>query len=149
MAAICDPITVPHEEEELVRILEEVMSSGEASLVGPDGQQHQIPTEVYSLFVQTLKALREGKAVSIIPYTRHLTTQQAARILGVSRQFLVGLLQSGKIPFRTVGTHRRVLLSDVLRYEKEQDEQTRNALRELSRASLEAGIYDKIYLPEE
>lgn len=91
MAGICDPITVPHEEEELVGILEETISTGKASLVGPDGQRHRIPAEVRSLFVQVLKALREGKAVSIMPYTRQLTTQQAARILGVSRRFLVGL----------------------------------------------------------
>lgn len=44
-----------------------------------------------------------------------LTTGEVARVLGVSRQHVVDLTARGDLPFETVGTHRRVLRSDVER----------------------------------
>jgi excisionase family DNA binding protein len=50
--------------------------------------------------------------------TEYITTQQAANILQVSRPFIVKLLETGKIPFTKVGTHRRIKKHDVLKYKK-------------------------------
>lgn len=44
-----------------------------------------------------------------------LTTGQAARLLGSSRQHVVDLCTSGRLPFQSIGTHRRILRSDVTR----------------------------------
>lgn len=45
-----------------------------------------------------------------------LTTGQAAAVLGCSRQHVTDLCRSGALPFRTIGTHRRIARSDLLRF---------------------------------
>ena len=140
--SVIAPVSIPNKEQDEVRLLEELIGSGQVALVGPEGEKYAVPTQVRSLFLQVLRALRDGKAVSITRYNQQLTTQEAANLLGVSRQFLVNLLESGAIPFFSVGTHRRLYLQDVLDYRNRRDERRRDALRELSRASSEAGLYD-------
>ena len=71
-----------------------------------------------------------------------LTTKQAAELLGVSRPFLIGILESGAIPHRKIGRHRRVLMKDVLAYKKTMQVNRRAALDELVKASEDAGGYD-------
>jgi excisionase family DNA binding protein len=71
-----------------------------------------------------------------------LTTKQAAELLGVSRPFLIVILESGAIPYRKIGRRRRVLMKDVLAYKKTMQVNRRAALDELVKASEDAGGYD-------
>jgi excisionase family DNA binding protein len=70
----------------------------------------KLPHSLYRLLMKILQDLADGKVISLAAATRELTTQEAANFLGVSRQFLVRLLDQGKIAFHRVGTHRRIYL---------------------------------------
>ncbi|WP_211228191.1 excisionase family DNA-binding protein [Aequorivita capsosiphonis] len=60
--------------------------------------------------------MAEGKTISIVPSNSEVSTQQAADMLNVSRPHLVKLLEAQKIPFKKVGSHRRILLNDIIEY---------------------------------
>ena len=66
----------------------------------------------------------------------------AADILNISRPYLVKMLEEGKIPYNTVGTHRRIPLNDLLTYKERRDEERLEAIREIAQISQEAGMYD-------
>ena len=46
-------------------------------------------------------------------YEELLTTGEAAVVLGCSRQHVTDLCRRGILPFRTIGTHRRVVRADL------------------------------------
>ena len=60
----------------------------------------------------------------------------------MSRPYFIGLLDKGDVPHHKVGTHRRVLLEDVMRYKRDVDEKRLSSLRQLSELSEELGLDD-------
>jgi excisionase family DNA binding protein len=63
-----------------------------------------------------LHGLATGSPVHLVPADAELTTQQAAELLGLSRTYVVRLIDQGTLPGHMVGTHRRLRASDVLAY---------------------------------
>jgi excisionase family DNA binding protein len=81
--------------------------------------------------------------VTILQSNAGLTTVEASKLLGMSRQFLIGLLESNEIPYRKVGTHRRLYARDVLAYRAKRDTARRKTLDDLARAEYKEGLYDR------
>lgn len=84
------------------------------------------------LLLELLRHVGRGDAVTLVPVSQMLTTQQAADILNVSRPFLIGLLEKGSIPFETVGRHRRVKAEALFEYKRARDQRRGEALSELA-----------------
>ena len=99
-----------------------------------------LPASIFALVVDLLSKLGNGNAVTIVPVEAELTTQQAADYLNVSRPHLVKLLERGSLPFRMVGTHRKVLARDVINYRSKVDGARYEALRAMSAADAELGL---------
>ena len=98
-------------------------------------QKLLLPATAIRLLLDLLTEMAAGNAITLIPVHAQLTTQQAADVLNVSRPFLVSLLEQGKIPHVKVGTHRRILFEDLMRYKKSIDRERQKALDELVRES--------------
>lgn len=87
----------------------------------------KLPRQAVDLLIKVLAEMANGNTVSIVPHESELTTQQAADFLNVSRPHVIKLLQSGAIPFRMVGTHRKVKARDVVNY-RDKDALHRSAM---------------------
>ena len=98
-------------------------------------QKLLLPATAVRLLLDLLTEMAAGNAITLIPVHAQLTTQQAADVLNVSRPFLVSLLEQGKIPHVKVGTHRRILFEDLMRYKKNIDMDRQKALDELVKES--------------
>ena len=118
------------------------------ALVTRSGEKIEMPGTVYTLLKKIVRYMALGQAVTLLPDRQVLTTQRAADILGVSRPFLVKLLESGVMAHHRVGNQRRVYLREVLEYAKKRDEQRRIALDRLARDAYEAGLYERNVIPE-
>lgn len=108
---------------------------------GEDHVEVSLPRAVFENLLEILKHTQHGRAVTLFPIHAELTTQQAADILNVSRPFVIGLLDRDEIPFRTVGTHRRIRAEDLFTYKKKMDANSRAAADALAAQSQELGDY--------
>ncbi len=116
----------------------------EAKLIGPDGKTEILPNNLYSFLCRLLGDLKAGYSVTILQSKAQLTTIEAGKLLGVSRQFLVELLKKGDIPFHMVGTHHRMYAREVLAYKAKRDASRRKILDDLAKAEYTEGLYDQV-----
>jgi excisionase family DNA binding protein len=77
----------------------------------------ELPAAAAAAVRHLLVELASGAAVHVLADDAELTTQEAADLLGISRTYLVRLVDQGKLPAHLVGTHRRLRAADVLAYQ--------------------------------
>lgn len=101
----------------------------------------ELPPASLRLIGQLLGLMSEGKPFALMPEKQELTTVEAANILNVSRPFLIKEIDAGRIRHRMVGSHRRMLLADLMEYVKQTQAAREAALDDLSQLSSELGDY--------
>lgn len=139
-----EPIVATESEQPVLIRIEDALDDTYRipKLVGPHGEEIDLPPSLFRLMQQLVYHLTHGQAVTIVPLNKELTTQEAADILNVSRPYLVKLLEQGDMPFTKVGTHRRIRFSDLLDYKKRRDAERVQGLAELTQLSQELGMYN-------
>ncbi len=111
--------------------------AGDAKLKVLDEQTNK-PAEVVltpgltNLLMEVLRYVGSGDAVTLVPVSQMLTTQQAADILNVSRPFLISLLDKEKIQHTKVGRHRRIRAEHLFAYKRAREESRSEALSDLA-----------------
>jgi excisionase family DNA binding protein len=145
------PVAAPPEQQaevaELFRALEKMAHppkrrAPKCQLVGPNGETIALPASVFYVLERVAEVLARGDSITVVPVGREMTTQQAADLVNVSRQYLVRLLDEGRIAFRKTGKHRRLRIEDVLEFKNKRDKDRRAGLRELSQITQAFGGYD-------
>jgi excisionase family DNA binding protein len=137
-------IAISQQEQKEISEIYAKLRAAEAKLIGPDGKTEILPNNLYSFLLRLLADLRAGHSVTILQSRHELTTVEASKILGMSRQFLIRLLEKGDIPFHLVGTHRRMYVRDVIAYKAKRDIERRETLNNLARQEFAKGDYAKV-----
>jgi excisionase family DNA binding protein len=146
MLTTLNPITPTPQDHSLARASSEALARlladhDHVNLHGDDTDDTEISlsANIARLVQQVLEQIAQGQAVVVLPVEKELTTGQAAEIIGVSRPFMIRLLEQGSLPFHMAGTHRRVRLQDALAYQQEKQRQ-RGILDELTREAQELNM---------
>jgi excisionase family DNA binding protein len=108
---------------------------------GDTDQSLPLPASATKLLLDVLTHIANGNAVIVLPVHREISTQQAADLLNVSRPHLIHMLERGQLPYRQVGTRRKVQLKDVLDFKARLAEERRRVLDELTAQAEELGLY--------
>lgn len=116
------PLTPTREESDLARdsalSLSSFIKGNDRSVaLKVEDKTISVPKSVFRMLIDILNQMALGNSITITPIHAELTTQEAADYLSVSRPYLVKLLEGNKIPFRKVGTHRRILFKDLMAYQ--------------------------------
>jgi len=139
---------LPETENRQIRELNRMLQRGAPALVGAGGERLELPEAVYRLLKEIVRNMQLGRAIVLVPENEQLTTQRAADLLGVSRPYLIRLLESGELPYHKVGSHRRIYLRDLIAYQKRRDAERKAALNRIAREAFESGLYERTAVPE-
>ena len=137
-----DQIIANNSYSALLAAINELKSNDAEIGIEETEEKIKIPVRALKLLAEILKAMGEGKPLSIVPLATEMTTQAAAEFLGCSRPHLVKLLEGGKILFTKVGKHRRVKFEDVAKYKMKMKMKQEKLLIEIINSDEELGLYD-------
>jgi excisionase family DNA binding protein len=127
-----------------IKKLERILAQNTSlpKLLGATGEEIVLPQPVYEILLDIVRNMSAGQEISIVPINKQLTTQEAADLINVSRPYMIKLLDNQEILHSRVGTHRRILLSDLIAYKEQRASTRQNKLREMTGFLQEEGFYD-------
>ncbi|MCJ1679146.1 helix-turn-helix domain-containing protein [Streptomyces sp. APSN-46.1] len=116
---------------------------GEVTVIlrAADGSEQVLPEELVRILSASAHELAAGHAVTLLASEVHLTPAETAELLGLSRPFVVRLLDSGDIASSHLpgSRHRIVRLADALAFQERRTRRREGRLR-IAEAADEAGL---------
>ncbi|WP_221586067.1 helix-turn-helix domain-containing protein [Microbacterium sp. G2-8] len=107
-----------------------------------DGHRIRAGHDLSQFIVSIIDQLSDGATIGTVSLPKELTTTTAAQQLGISRPTLMKLVKSGELPSHRVGTHTRILTSDLYAYRDAKLTASRQAFEELQQLEIDHGITD-------
>jgi excisionase family DNA binding protein len=126
----------------LASTIEQLKSEQPEIEIEETGEKIKIPLSALKLLGDILKAMGQGKLISIVPIAAEVTTQAAAEILGCSRPHLVKLLEDEKVAYTKAGKHRRIKFDDLMKYREKMKEQQKQNIIDVMSLDEETDLYD-------
>lgn len=139
---IVQPPKNKEELNEIIELVKKISNMDKFIMTKADGEAIVLPQVVSQVLYEIITILSQGGSMTIIPMDKELTTQQAADILNVSRPYLVKLLENDIIPYHKTGTHRKILMKDLIVYKHQVSKKRKAKLSEMIDLSQELGLYD-------
>ena len=99
-----------------------------------------VPPQVPRVLGQTLGLMARHQPIMLVPEKQEFSTVEAANFLNVSRPFVIKEIQAGRIKHRMVGTHRRIVFSDLLSYANSMRAQQQEALDSMADNARKLGL---------
>jgi excisionase family DNA binding protein len=96
--------------------------------------------EAASLTAKMLKAKADGYDVIVPHRLDEVSTTEAALMLGVSRPQIYRLLEKGLVPYRMVGSHRRIPAEALRAWQAAEESRRSAALDRLADLQNELGL---------
>ena len=129
------------EAERSAAALQGLPEGATVTVSAPGGFKAALPPAVVDMVATLLYEASVGHVVALVSAAPEVTTTQAASLLGVSRPHVTKLVDSGRLPARMAGSHRRIRLADLLRYKVERDRR-RELIDEIVDMSQEMNLYE-------
>jgi excisionase family DNA binding protein len=82
----------------------------------------RLPGVSVRMLVRVLTELAAGRQATMVGTDAHLTTGQAAQLLGLSPPTVIKLVNQGHLRYHRIGTHRRVRFLDVMVYKRQMEQ---------------------------
>ncbi|SNU01891.1 DNA binding domain-containing protein, excisionase family [Ruaniaceae bacterium KH17] len=95
------------------------------------GDDLELGEELSRFILDVVARVAQGGSVAIQTVPEVLTTSTAARMLGVSRPTLMKLIKKGDLPATMVGTHHRVLHTDLVKLREVREAERHAAIESL------------------
>jgi excisionase family DNA binding protein len=133
----------PHPDEQASAAAVSRIDASVAELVLrlPDGQEIALPGTLIKVLLASAGELSEGHAVTVLASEVRLTPAEVGELLGLSRPFVVRLIDGGDLPAEHLpdSKHRVVRLSDVLGFQARR-ERRREGRRRIAQATEDADL---------
>ena len=107
---------------------------------GDNGTALALPPAALRVIGQVLGLMSQGKPITFVPADHELSTVEAARLLNVSRPFVIKEIEAGRLPCRMVGSHRRITMTDLDAYRQKMRESQEAALDAMAKNADELGL---------